>query len=108
VVTLLAVLAALVPRVRHGQRSRAAQEAIVSLDAAYVAGTLYVWGGFGARIEDVGIVLGGTPTLQITYSTPLFYERRVISVPIPRGEEGHASEAARALEQRRGSLAGPS
>ncbi len=106
VVGLLAILAALLPRLRHARRRSAAQDAIVSLDAAYVAGTLHAWGALGARIEDVAIVPGETLALRVAYSTPLLCERRdaSVSIPVPRGEEWRAAEAARALQElRRGS-----
>jgi hypothetical protein len=105
VVALLAVVAALAPRTRRARRLRAAAEAIVSLEGAYVLGILHTWRLLGARVEEAQIAEGLKPVLRVTYSAPalygkFFYTRRnyTVSIPVPRGEEERARDIARALQ----------
>jgi hypothetical protein len=87
------------PRLRRWRRRRGVPEAIVSLEAAYVLGTLHAWTLLGAHIKDCGIAPGGAPELSISYSLGMLGGRGPASatVPVPPGEEARASDIARAL-----------
>jgi hypothetical protein len=104
VVALLAVVAALAPRIRHARRRRAAPEAFVSREGAYVLGMLHTWRLLGARIEGAEVTDGQRPVLRVAYSAPVIYGRffltrqsYTVSIPVPRGEEDRARDAARAI-----------
>jgi hypothetical protein len=104
VVALLAVVAALAPRMRHARRRRAVAEAIVSLEGAYVFGMLHTWRLLGARVEGAEVAQGKKPVLRVTYSAPFLYGRfflgrqtYTVLVPIPQGEEARALSVARSL-----------
>jgi hypothetical protein len=96
---VVCIAAGLAPRMRRARRARAIPEAALSLEGAYVVGSLHAWGLLGARIESAEVTATSVPRLQVTYSSPVPYGRRetVVTIPIPPGEEERASEAARAL-----------
>jgi hypothetical protein len=105
VVALLAVVAALAPRVRHRRRRRAVPEAIISLEGAYVLGMLHTWRLLGARVEGAEVAQGKKPVLRVTYSAPVLYGRFLVGrqsytvlIPIRRGEEERAESVVRALQ----------
>jgi hypothetical protein len=104
VVALLAVVAALAPRMRYARRRRASPEAFVSRDGAYVLGMLHTWRLLGARVDEAEVPEGRKPTLRVTYSAPVIYARffltrqsYTVSIPVPPGEEERAREIARVL-----------
>jgi len=104
VVALLALVAALAPRVRHRKRRRAIPEAIVSPEGAYVFGVLHTWRLLGARGEGAEVAQGKKPVLRVTYSAPFLYGRfflgrqtYTVLVPIPQGEEDRAQSILRTL-----------
>jgi hypothetical protein len=104
VVALLALVAALAPRVRHRKRRRAIPEAIVSPEGAYVFGILHTWRLLGARVEGAEVAQGKKPVLRVTYSAPFLYGRfflgrqaYTVLVPIPQGEEDRAQSVLRTL-----------
>ncbi|MEI6171114.1 MAG: hypothetical protein WCQ45_01350 [bacterium] len=104
VVALLAVVAALAPRMRHRRRRRATPEAIVSVEGAYVLGMLHTWRLLGARVEGAEVAQSKKPVLRVSYSAPFLYGRfflgrqtYTVSVPIPQGEEERAESVVRAL-----------
>jgi len=104
VVALLALVAALAPRVRHRKRRRAIPEAIVSPEGAYVFGILHTWRLLGARVEGAEVAQGKEPVLRVTYSAPFLYGRfflgrqaYTVLVPIPQGEEDRAQSVLRTL-----------
>ena len=104
VVALLAVVAALAPRMRHRRRRRATPEAIVSVEGAYVLGMLHTWRLLGARVEAAEVAQAKKPVLRVTYSAPFLYGRfflgrqtYTVLIPIPQGEEERAESVARAL-----------
>jgi hypothetical protein len=105
VVALLAVVAALAPRMRHRRRRRAVPEAIISLEGAYVLGMLHTWRLLGARVEETHVAAGKKPVLRVTYSAPVLYGKLLfgrqsytVLIPIPRGEEERAESVVRALQ----------
>jgi hypothetical protein len=104
VVALLAVFAALAPRMRHRKRRRATPEAIVSVEGAYVLGMLHTWRLLGARVEGAEVARAKKPVLHVAYSAPFLYGRFLLGrqtytvlVPIPQGEEERAESVVRAL-----------
>jgi hypothetical protein len=104
VVALLALVAALAPRVRHRKRRRAIPEAIVGPEGAYVFGMLHTWRLLGARVEGAEVARGKKPVLRVTYSAPFLYGRfflgrqtYTVLVPIPQGEEDRAQSILRTL-----------
>ncbi|MCX6092337.1 MAG: hypothetical protein NTX23_05680 [Candidatus Bipolaricaulota bacterium] len=101
-VVALTAVAAMEPFLERRCRRRQIPEAFVSFEAAYVFGMLHAWAQFGARVEDVGIVPGAVPALRVEYTTPLRLglQDAVAMIPIPPGEEGRASDVARALAAR--------
>lgn len=106
---LSAAGAELRPRLRRWGRQRGVPEAIVSLEAVYVLGTLHAWTLLGAHIEDCGVTPGRTPELSISYSLGVLGGRGPASatVPVPPGEEARASDVARALRATRVGSASP-
>lgn len=102
VVLVLGAVTELGPRWLRAERGKASPEAVVSSDAAYIAGALYVWRGPYARLTDVGVVPGADPALRIVYSvSPLWGGgETAVTIPIPRGGESAAAEAARALREK--------
>ncbi len=100
---LSAAGAELWPRLRRWGRQRGVPEAIVSLEAVYLLGTLHTWTLLGAHIEDCEVTPGRTPELSISYSPGMLGGRRPASaaVPVPPGEEARASDVARALRATR-------
>ncbi len=105
VVALLTIVAALAPRIRHARRRRAAPEAFVSREGAYVLGMLHTWRLLGAHVEGAQVTEGQKPVLRVAYSAPVIYGRfflsrqsYTVSIPVPRGEEDRARDAARAIE----------
>jgi len=104
VVALLAVVAALAPRMRHRKRRRATPEAIVSVEGAYVLGMLHTWRLLGSRVEGAEVARAKKPVLRVAYSAPFLYGRfflgrqtYTVLVPIPQGEEERAESVVRAL-----------
>ncbi len=104
VVAVLAGVAFFAPRARASRRRRAAPEAFVSREAAYVLGMLHTWRLLGARVEEAAFAPGRKPVLRVTYSAPVLYGRFLlarqsytVSIPVPPGEEERALEAARAI-----------
>jgi hypothetical protein len=98
----VAVLTKVEPLVWRARQLRGVGEAYVSLEAAYVLGTLHAWSLCGAYVADAGVVPSAMTALRVAYVTPLRPGREdvVALIPIPPGEEGRASEVARALAAR--------
>lgn len=103
-VAVLAGVAFVAPRARASRRRRAAPEAFVSREAAYVLGMLHTWRLLGARVEEVELVRGRKPVLRVTYSAPVIYgkffltrQSYTVSIPVPPGDEDRAGAAARAI-----------
>jgi H+/gluconate symporter-like permease len=61
--------------------------------------TLYVWVGWGARLESARTNFGSLNILEIVYSTPNRYSRQyyTLRIPIPSGEENKAQEVVSKL-----------
>jgi len=109
IVALIAVVAALAPRIRYAKRRRAVPEAIVSMEGAYVLGMLHTWRLLGARVESADVSDSRRPVLHVTYSAPMvygkfFYARQqyTVQIPVPPGETRRAEEVASFLVRRSG------
>jgi hypothetical protein len=104
-VLMIALVAATegVPRLLRAQRGKVSPEAVVSSEAAYVAGTLTSWTPSDKRLREAAIVPGKVPALRIVYSAPAWLGGGDlgVSVPVPPGAELAAAGAARALQSER-------
>lgn len=91
------------PRLLRAQRGKAAAEAVVSSEAAYVAGTLTSWAPSDKRLRGATLVPGEVLALRIAYSASAWSggAELGLSVPVPPGAEPAAASAARALQGER-------